>query len=113
MNARYLVTVLALTVSSATSAAAQNKHDSRTASTMINGRRIFARTDKGSASIARSGGTAAISIPGHKIKVEKARVILDNQGKPIPAAVKRVEIDAVGGKVIISVDHKVVLMQGK
>ena len=113
MNTRALVSIVTVAVSSATAAATQGTHSRSTASTMVNGRRIFVRTDRGSASITASGGAAAISIPDHKIKVEKARVTLDNQTKPIAATAKRVEVNAHGGKVIISVDHKVLFPPGK
>src|SRR4051794_35702735 len=89
MNARTLLSLVAIAVSGAAGAAAQGTNRRSTASTMINGRRIVAHTDKGSASIAPSGGATVISIPGHKVKVEKARVTLDNQPKPIAATAKR------------------------
>jgi hypothetical protein len=113
MNTRALFSLVAIAVSGASGAAAQGTHSRSTASTMVNGRRIVAHTDKGAASIATSGGAAAISIPGHKIKVEKARITLDNQAKPIAPTAKRVEVDARGGKVNITVDHKVLFNQGR
>jgi len=113
MNTRALVSIVTIAVSGASGAPAQGTRSRSTASTMVNGRRIVAHTDKGAASIAASGGAAVISIPGHKIKVERARVTLDNQAKPIAPTAKRVEVDARGGKVNISVDHKVLFSPGR
>jgi hypothetical protein len=110
MNARTLSSFVTIAVSSATGAAGQVTHSS-TSSTMINGRRIVAHTDKGSASITAAGGMAVISIAGRRVKVEKARITLDSQAKPIAATAKRVEIEAKGGKVTITVDHKVLFNQ--
>ena len=107
MNARHVASVLAVTASVATATAAQSKHSTQLASTMINGRRIVAHVDAGTASIVTQGGAAAVTIPGHKIRVEKTRITLDNQTKPIPATAKRVEIEVRRGQVIITVDHKV------
>jgi hypothetical protein len=112
MKTRTLL-ALAIALSSATSAASQGKHNPQLASTMINGRRIGAHVDVGAASIATQNTVAVVSIPGHKIKIEKARITLDNQAKPIPAAARRVEIEARRGQVLITVDHKVLFPPGR
>jgi hypothetical protein len=112
MKTRTLL-AFAVALSSATSAAGQGKHNPQLASTMVNGRRIVAHVDVGTASIVTQNTATVVLIPGHKIKVEKARITLDKQAKPIPAAARRVEIEARRGQVLITVDHKVLFPPGR
>jgi len=113
MNAGRFISLDTRAVAGAGVTSAQRVHGRSTVSSTVNGRLIVAHAPGGATTITSVNGVAVIAIAGHKVRVEKARIRLDDRAKAIPAKTKRVEIVVEGSKVFITADHQTIFAPGR
>ena len=74
--------------------------------TWVDGREVKANID-GPASISSSDGKALVQFAGHKVWVEKERVLVDDKElAKVPSTATKVRLDYAGGVLTVSADGK-------